>query len=155
MNAAARVTLKQLLQEGSIEAVPVDATVVGHLGTQASNHLRTAQAGADSGDNEGAFQLAYDACRKQCMALILAAGFRPRNEKGHHAVTFEAAAALATNFGKRKLVNEAGDLRYVRNNAEYRAEVVDRKDVDDAIAIGLDLVEAFTDPIEKLLSRAS
>ncbi len=73
--------------------------------------------------------------------------------QGHHAVTFEAAAALAETFGKRKLVNEASDLRYVRNNAEYRAEEVGAADVTDAIAIGDDLTTDLQQPIESLVRR--
>ena len=80
MNPAARVPLDRLLAEGSLERVPVDAEVCQHLLTQAGNHLRTAAGGAEGGDPEGAFQLAYDACRKTCLALALAAGRRPRRD---------------------------------------------------------------------------
>jgi hypothetical protein len=135
--------------------VPVDPDVVAHLQHQARNHLRTARAGVDLGDGEGAFQLAYDACRKLCLALLLAAGFRPKNDKGHHVVTFEGAATLAANFGARRHVDDAGDLRYARNSAEYRAETIAVEDANDAILIGTDLMDAFTEPIRKLLDNTS
>lgn len=152
MNAAARVSLSELLREGALEQVPVDPDVVAHLQTQAGNHLRTAQAGVDGEDHEGAFQLAYDACRKLCLALLLAAGYRPKEEpQGHHRATFEGAAALATSFGGRKIVDEASDLRYVRNNAQYRAETIAATDANDAIAIAHDLHATFADPIQRLL----
>jgi uncharacterized protein (UPF0332 family) len=151
---AARISVTRLLSEGSLQQVPVDSDVVENLQRQARKHLLTAQAGLDVDDPEGAFQLAYDACRKLCLALLLAAGFRPKEDKGHHAVTFEGAAALAANFGRRKVVDEASDLRYVRNNTEYRAEMVDTDDAKDAIEIGSDLVAAFAGPISKLLERA-
>jgi hypothetical protein len=144
-----------MIDEGSLQRVPVDPTVVANLQRQAGNHLLTARAGLDVGDPEGAFQVAYDACRKMALALVLAAGFRVREDiKGHHAATFEAAATLADQFGERKLADEASDLRYVRNNTEYQAEAVDVKDAEDAISIGEDLVAVFSDPITTLLERA-
>ena len=154
MSAAARISIADLLREGALQQVPVDAGVAQHLQRQAGNHLRTARAGLDVDDPEGAFQLAYDACRKLCLALLLAAGLRTKEDKGHHAATFEGAAALATSFGQRKVVDEASDLRYVRNNTEYRAEMVDVEDAEDAIAIGEDLKTAFESPIRELLERA-
>jgi hypothetical protein len=72
--AAARATLASLLAGGSLERVPVDDDVVGNLLRQAGNHLRTARAGVEADDPEGAFQLAYDACRKTCLALVMATG---------------------------------------------------------------------------------
>ena len=83
MNAAARVSLAKLLSEGAVERVPVDTEVCTHLLCQAANHLRTAATGAAGGDPEGAFQLAYDACRKSCLALILATGLRPKGDGAH------------------------------------------------------------------------
>lgn len=152
MSAAARLSLSALLREGALEEVPVDADVVLHLQKQAGNHLRTAQAGVDGHDHEGAFQLAYDACRKLCVALLLAAGYRPKEAtRGHHRSTFEGAAALALSFGGRSIVDEASDLRYVRNNAQYRAETIAATDAADAIAIGHELVAAFAEPIGRLL----
>jgi hypothetical protein len=142
-------TLAALLGDGALERVPKDHDVVRNLLRQAGNHLGTAAGGAES-DPEGAFQLAYDGCRKMCLALVLATGIRPRGE-GHHAVTFEAATAIAASFGERQLVRDAGQLRYVRNGAEYRAETVSAADVDDAIAIGKELRDALAGNIDKIL----
>lgn len=152
MNAAAQVSLAKLLAEEVVERVPIDADVCAHLLRQSGNHLRTAIAGNEGGDPEGAFQLAYDACRKACLALVLATGLRPKGEAAH-AVTFEAAAAIAANFGGRRLVEDASDLRFVRHGAEYRAEAVKVEDSLDAIAIGEELVEKLTPRVEQILRR--
>ena len=63
--------------------------------------------------------------------------------------------ALAANFGQRNLVNDAADLRFVRNHAEYRAEAVTLDDASDALAIGEELVKALADPIASLLDAAN
>lgn len=149
MNAF-RPSLADLLTEGSLERVPVDADVAGNLLRQAGNHLRTAVAGAAGGDNEGAFQLAYDACRKSCLALVLVMGLRPKGD-APHVTTFKAAAAIADSFGAAPLITDAGNLRYVRHGAEYRAETVGGGDVQDAIGIGEELLEAISPRVEQII----
>src|SRR5680860_831987 len=81
--------------------------------------------GAVNGDLEGAFQIAYDGCRKVCLALALAYGVRAKGDTGHHAAMFNAAAAaLASNLTARNLVDDATDLRFIRAGSEYRAEKI-------------------------------
>ena len=84
----------------------------------------------------GAFQIAYDGCRKVCLALALTCGGRAKSDTGHHAATFNAAAAtLSGNVRARDLVDEATDLRFVRAGSEYRAEKISVAAVSDAIDI--------------------
>lgn len=154
MNAAARASVVGLLADESIERVAVDESVVRNLLRQAGNHIRTAQAGADAGDPEGAFQLAYDACRKASLALVMATGLRPKGQAAH-VITFEAAGAISSSFGGRQLVTDAAQLRYVRHGAEYRAEAVSPADLDDAIVIAEDLIKTLTPAVDKLLSRST
>lgn len=150
MSAAARVTLTDLLNEDRLEQVPVDPDVCRQLLTQASNHLRTAASGIAGGDNEGGFQLAHDANRKACLALVLAIGHRPIG-RGSHATTFEAAATIASNFGARQVVDDASNLRFVRNNAEYEAETIDDAAAMEAVEIGTDLLAVLRPAIDKIL----
>lgn len=151
MNARPTIPLARLLNEGSLERVPFDADVCRNLLRQAAAHLTTAAAGVDGGDDEGAFTLAYDACRKACLALVMATGLRPKGEAGH-AVTFEAAATIADNFGGRVLVGDAGDLRHVRHGAEYRAEAINATEATEAIDIGKELVAMLGPQVEKILA---
>lgn len=153
MNAA-RPTIASLLAEGAIERVPVDEEVVSNLLRQSGNHLRTATAGALADDPEGAFQLAYDACRKSCLAVVMATGLRPKGQAAH-VITFEAAAVIAANFGARQIVTDAAQLRYVRHGAEYRAETVSAADVEDALAIGDELIKTLTPAIEQILHSST
>jgi hypothetical protein len=152
MNPAARVALATLLSEGSLERVPVDADVCRNLMRQAGNHLVTAAGGVE-GDPEGAFALSYDACRKACLALVMAMGLRSKGESEHR-ITFEAAAAISESFGCRAVVNDAADLRHVRHGAEYRAETISLSDARDAIDIGRELVEALVPNVERILAAS-
>lgn len=149
----AKVSLNDLLNEGSLERVSVDAATCTHLLTQFRNHLRTATAGVQTADPEGAFQLAYDACRKTCLALLLAMGLRPRGDASH-AVTFEAAAAVADNFGGRRLVSDAANLRFVRHGAEYREETVSLDDAQDAIDLGTELLDLLEPKVAQILAAS-
>lgn len=151
--STARASLAALLAEDSIERVPVDPVVAGNLLRQAGNHLRTAVAGAAGGDNEGAFQLAYDACRKICLALVLAMGLRPKGD-APHVTTFKAAAVIADSFGRAQSVTDAGNLRYVRHGAEYRAEMVRGADVQDAIGIGEELLAALSPRVMQIIDAS-
>jgi hypothetical protein len=154
VNAATRATIASLISAGDVERVPVDQAVVTNLLRQAGNHLRTAAAGADAGDPEGAFQLAYDACRKTSLALVMATGLRPKGQSAH-VTTFDAAAAIASNFGARQIVTDAAQLRYVRHGAEYRAEAVSAADVEDALVIGADLIKALETAIAQILQASN
>jgi len=151
--AAARARLTDLLTRGDLERVPADAGVVENLLRQAGNHLKTATAGA-ADDPEGAFQLAYDACRKTCLALVMATGLRPKGQAAH-IITFDAAGEIAANFGERRPVQEAADLRYIRHGAEYRAETVSFEDVEDAIASGEELIVKLTPRTEQILNSTT
>ncbi|MCT9931047.1 hypothetical protein N5079_12560 [Planotetraspora sp. A-T 1434] len=136
-----------------MEPVARDEDACRVLIDQAARHVRTASAGIGLGDSEGGLQLAYDACRKTCLALILAIGLRPKDEQGSHAVTFEAAAAIAANFGARDVVGDAGRLRYVRHGVEYRAGVVHHADAEDAVSLAEELLDSLSPQVTKLLDH--
>lgn len=136
MTPARHTPLSKLVMDGHHEQVPVDTATCRELVHQARNHALTAVAARGIGDFEGAFQIPYDGCRKVCLALALAYGVRAKGDTGHHAATFNAAAAaLSGNVLARDLVDEATDLRFVRAGSEYRAEKITVAAVNDAIDI--------------------
>lgn len=81
-----------------LDIVPVDAQTCRTLVQQSGAHLRSALMLREV-DAEGAFQLAYDGCRKVALAVVSAVGTRPRGA-AHHAVTFDAAAAVVVRDGE-------------------------------------------------------
>lgn len=156
MTPARHTPLSRLVMEGHLEQVPVDATICRELVHQARNHALTAAAGRGIGDLEGAFQIAYDGCRKVCLSLALAHGVRAKGDTGHHAATFNAAAAaLADNVSARDLVDDATDLRFIRAGSEYRAEKITAAAVHDAIDILHGLLAALPPVMEARLARSA
>jgi len=151
---AGRRSLTALLNASDLERVPVDGKTCQRLLDQAHRHVLTASSGLGHDDAEGAFQIAYDACRKVCLALVLSSGLRPRGESEHR-TTFEAAAAIAESVGGRSVVDDAADLRLVRNNTEYRGVEVTRDEAKDAIDIAGELLVALTAAIASILGAQS
>ena len=154
MTPAARRSLNDLLNGLDLERVPVDGQTCQRLLDQARKHVLTASAGLDHHDAEGAFQIAYDACRKVCLALVLSMGLRPRGESEHR-TTFEAAAAIADSVGGRTAVDDAADLRMVRNNTECRGVEVSQAEARDAIDIAGELLVGLAVPITAILAAQS
>ena len=68
--------------------------------------------------------------------MPLGHGVRAKGDTGHHAATFNAAAAtLSRNNTARDLVDEATGLRFVRAGSEYWTEKINVAAVGDAIDI--------------------
>ena len=156
MTPARHTPLSKLVMEGHLEQVPVDASTCRELVHQAQNHALTAAAGRSIGDLEGAFQIAYDGCRKVCLGLALAYGVRAKGDTGHHAATFNAAAAsLADNVTARDLADDATDLRFIRAGSEYRAEKIILAAVNDAIDILTALLTALPPVMEARLASSA
>jgi len=154
MTPARHSPLSKLAASGHLEQVPVDGATCRELVHQARNHALTAVAAREIGDFEGAFQIAYDGCRKVCLALALAYGVRAKGDTGHHATTFNAAAAtLSGNVRARDLVDDATDLRFVRAGSEYRAEKITLAAVNDAIDILGGLLAALPPVMDARLAK--
>jgi len=154
MTPARHTPLSKLAAGGHLEQVPVDSATCRELVHQARNHALTAVAAREIGDFEGAFQIAYDGCRKVCLALALAYGVRAKGDTGHHATTFNAAAAtLSGNVRARDLVDDATDLRFVRAGSEYRAEKITLAAVNDAIDILGGLLAALPPVMDARLAK--
>jgi hypothetical protein len=153
MSPARKTTINELLNAGDLRAAPVDPEVCRGLLEQSRKHTLTARAGIDLGDFEGAFTLAYDACRKTSLALILAVGFRPTGES-EHVTTFEAAAMIAERFENRAVVDEAADLRQIRHGAQYRGESIRGEDAAEAVEIAAELLDVLEPAVRKALAVA-
>ncbi len=144
------------LDAKDLERVPRDPDVCQELVRQSRAHRASAAAIAEV-DPEGAFQLAYDGCRKIALGVVLAGGTRPRSA-AQHEVTFDAAAALvavhrsgATLHALRPALDDATDLRRVRGGSEHRGERVPPATVDEAVAILDELLSGLPDMVDDLL----
>jgi hypothetical protein len=65
---------------------------------------------------------AYDAGRLAALALIRAAGYRPRGSERHHYVTFDVARSIASTRELADALLGIDELRSVRHAVEYEPE---------------------------------
>lgn len=107
-----RMAIERMLEGGQIERVPPSDNLAQSLIDASNAHLVSAATVLDS-DPPGAFQLAYDAARKACAALLAVQGLRPTTTGGHRAVQ----EAMAEQFGSG--FSSLGRLRRQRNDTEY------------------------------------
>lgn len=155
MNPTKNVRASRLVMSGDLQQVPIDPDACREMVAQARRHADTVRYARGAGDLEGAFQLAYDACRKIAHGYVLAWGVRPSGD-AHHASTFDAAAALLRNDPRTRglvaIVDDATDLRYARAGAQYAAEKLTATDVDDALETLAALLDAVPDLMEDRLA---
>ena len=86
---------------------------------------------------EGRLLRAYDAGRLAALALIRAAGYRPRGSERHHYVTFDAARSIASTRELADALLGIDELRSVRHALEYEPEDdMDAETVARAIETG-------------------
>jgi hypothetical protein len=65
---------------------------------------------------------AYDAGRLAALAMIRAAGYRPRGAERHHYVTFDVARSIASTRELADALLGIDELRSVRHAVEYEPE---------------------------------
>jgi uncharacterized protein (UPF0332 family) len=80
-----REGVDKLLAQGELEEVTPSEVLAGRLVTEAEKHLAAADQIVEI-DEAGAYQLAYDAARKACAALLAQQGLRATTRGGHVAV---------------------------------------------------------------------
>ena len=124
--------VEALVAEGVVVRIPVDLDEARRELATASTHLRGAEAAA-SVDPTGAFTLAYDAARKALVAHMRANGLRVRPRFGAHVQTGRYGRAALMNRGVDEHVTAFVDMRQVRNDTEYEAEIVAASDAAEAL----------------------
>ncbi len=115
--ARGRARIQQLLADGELEIVTASEAHAHRLLDEAQRHLRSAELIAGE-DTTGGYQLAYDAARKACSALLAIQGLRATTKGGHIAVQ----DAVREQFGGPsgvKAFAALGRMRRQRAASEY------------------------------------
>lgn len=148
-----RTTVDYLLGEGKLEALVAgdEAAAAVRLVERAALRLRTAGAGLDGGDPEGAFVNAYDAYRMAADSLLVRQGLRATGGHGSHAVVEDTVSAQFSDeipsFAKPTFER----LRRTRNAAQYfDPDVPEIVEADASWAI--ETATAAIDDVRGLLS---
>lgn len=131
-------TVSFLVDRGRLEDLG-DADLVMAAATalnRSTLRLRTAAAGLDAGDIDGAYSAAYDAHRMAAEALIVRQGLRATSGEGSHVTVEDAVAAQFADqipaFGKPTFER----MRRTRHTAQYfdpSAAPIERGDAEWAL----------------------
>ncbi len=128
------VEVLRLLGEREVEQVPPDRDLADLLMDDARRHLASATRLAND-DPAGAFQMAYDAARKACSALLTVQGLRATSRGGHIAVR-DVVRAQFGGGAKGRVLREFDAMRRRRKDAEYpqdSGDAIDAEEVRDAL----------------------
>jgi hypothetical protein len=138
-----RTDVERLIREGGLERVEPSSDVAARLMTEAEAHLRLSKKGVDD-DPAGALQLAYDAARKACAALLAVQGLRATTQSGHKAL-LDAAQCQFDDRGRFVVFGRLNRLRRRRHASEYPtadSPSVTSSDAEQALRVGNDAVDA-------------
>ena len=143
-----RAEIERLLADGELERVAPSTPVATRLLDDARAHVRLASKGVDD-DPAGALQLAYDAARKACAALLAVQGLRATTRGGHIAV-MDSVKAQFNDRGGLEVFGRLHALRRRRNRTEYPDLDSPGIEPDDA-RHALDTAQAVIDAADRLL----
>ena len=133
--------VEALLAEGVIVRVVADTEEARRELDAATAHLGGAEAAVNV-DPTGAFTLAYDAARKAVVAHMRANGFRVRRRFGAHLQTGRYARAALGGGDAEQHLAAFENMRIVRNDTAYGAEIVSASDAAEALAHARAIVAA-------------
>ncbi len=137
--------VSRLLAAGEVQQVRPDRDLADLLMDDAQRHLLSAEQLADD-DPAGAFQIAYDASRKACAALLAIQGLRATSRGGHIAIRDVALAQFGGGRPGRVLRDFEG-MRRRRKDAEYPADpgdAIDAPEVRDVLPKAKAIVQYAT-----------
>lgn len=143
-----RSEIERLLADGELEHVAPSTPVAARLLDDARAHVRLASKGVDD-DPAGALQLAYDAARKACAALLAVQGLRATTRGGHIAV-IDSVRAQFNDRGGLEVFGRLHALRRRRNRTEYPDLDSPGIEPDDARQ-AIDTARAVIDAADRLL----
>jgi hypothetical protein len=138
-----KARVEELLRDGELATVPPSETLARRLIDESVRHLASANAIADT-DATGCYQLAYDAARKACSALLAEQGLRATTRGGHVAVQDTVREQFGGSRGM-KAFDALSGMRRRRAASEYpdsTSPTISSDDANDAITASQAILDA-------------
>lgn len=124
-----RTEIETMVKAGYLQKVSPDRELAELFLEHARLHLHSATQ-VQSTDPTGSFQIAYDAARKSCAALLENQGLRATSKGGHRAVEDALRAQLVPPL--KSQLNNFGWMRTLRHASEYPSFDNPTADASDA-----------------------
>lgn len=114
-------TVAFLVERGRLEAIQaIDPVAAASTAVErAERRLRTAAAGLELGDVDGAYAAAYDAYRMAAEALLIRQGLRSTGGEGSHVTVEDAVSAQFVGHVEQFAKPTFERLRRTRHSAQY------------------------------------
>lgn len=123
------MSLKILEQQGRIKRIPVDEKTVRERMQIADRDLASARRNFQQGDDEWAYNIAYNAMLQAGTALLHTQGFRPEGREHHYSVEL-----FLGHFLQKKDVEIFSRMRKQRNKSVYeRVGTISHTDAEYAL----------------------
>lgn len=139
-----RLVIERLIEEGRLEAVVPDESVVRRQLAYAAQHLSAAQEQVERFPLP-AFTSAYDAARLMMSAVLERQGLRPKAEVAHLTVEEATSAQISEAVGRKFRA-----IRLLRHASEYPAPGRDGAD-EEAAREAIHFAETLQTAVTKLL----
>ncbi|CAN5752017.1 hypothetical protein BH23ACT10_BH23ACT10_13370 [soil metagenome] len=136
--------IEGMVSQGELEHVGPSDELAERFFEEAARHLASAQAVRVT-DPTGSYQLAYDAARKACAALLAVQGLRATSAGGHIAVQDVVRAQFRGVFARFP------ELRRVRRQSECPNITTPTTTVDDA-SFAIDVAADMLNSAQQLVS---
>jgi hypothetical protein len=133
-----------MLSQAELERVVASDDLADRLLHEAARHLKSARA-IKAADPTGSLQLAYDAARKACAALLAVQGLRATAAGGHIAVQDVVRAQFGAVFAQFPRLRRA---RAQREYPDLTTPTTTAEDATFAVDAGADMLESATKLIE-------
>ena len=135
-----RTEIETMVKAGYLQKVSPDRELAELFLEHARLHLHTATQ-VQSTDPTGSFQIAYDAARKSCAALLENQGLRATSKGGHRAIEDALRTQLVPPL--KSQLNNFGWMRTLRHASEYPSfdnPTADASDAHTAITYAKELL---------------
>ncbi|MBA3360879.1 MAG: hypothetical protein ACR2NT_09995 [Acidimicrobiia bacterium] len=123
-----------LVRDGILEIVPVDATAARQILEVAARHVDAARLIIEV-DRSGAYVLCNDAARKAIAGILLASGYRALAVPGSHAAIARAAGSMSSDPNEVARLVQLDGMRRHRNRSEYGIRTFSAQEAEAAIEL--------------------
>jgi len=140
------MNFQNLVNEGIIEPVPINKANIQLMLKMVREDIKTAKILIGEERWDWAHNIAYNAIRESCLALVYAYGYRPKGEAKHKNTFVFVETALESKFHSD--IKRADKMRQQRNVAVYQqAGTVS----EDRAKRNVDFAEKFTKELETIV----
>lgn len=139
---------QSLIEKGFLKREKTDFGRIQKTLQKAGKSLKSAKILLKAEQEEGAFEMAYEAMLSAGRALVFSYGLRPRTQGSHKIVVEFVGLALGSGFDL--IVEKFDRMRRTRHYLVYEAEIsVSKTEAENAVAAASEFIKMISEEIKK------